>query len=60
MIDPWLTLPVKDVRLSLPLSMKDTEIRILFRDAKTIDNAIEQLQDLKAIIGDRRIFMDDQ
>lgn len=60
MFEPWITLPVKDVRIHLPMSMFDEEIRIMFRDVETIDKTIEQLQSLKERMPDMRIYMNDQ
>lgn len=44
---PWITVPVEDVRVHLPLSMADSDIRIMFRNADVIDKTIEQLENLK-------------
>ena len=49
---PWVTIPVKDVRVQLPLSMADTDIRIMFRNAEVIDETIEQLENLKKYMNE--------
>lgn len=53
MFEPWITIPVDGVRIQMPLSLFDGEVRIMFRDAETIDKTIEQLQNLKELIGNR-------
>ena len=58
MFKPWITVPVEDVRISLPLSMEDDTIRIMFRDVDAVDKTIEQLQNLKELLKDGRTFMD--
>lgn len=45
--EPWITVPVEDVRVHLPLSMQDTDICIMFRNPEVIDKTIEQLENLK-------------
>ena len=58
MFKPWITVPVEDVRITLPLSMEDDTIRIMFRNAEVVDKTIEQLQNLKELLKDGRTFMD--
>ena len=58
MFKPWITVPVEDVRISLPLSMEDDTIRIMFRNAEVVDKTIEQLQNLKELLKDGRTIMD--
>lgn len=47
MFDPWITVPVEDVRVHLPMRLSDDSIKILFRDITAIDKTIEQLEKLK-------------
>lgn len=47
MLLPWVEIPVKDIDLSLPLSMQDKNVRIMFRSSEAIDATIKQLEDLK-------------
>lgn len=54
---PWITIPAKDVRVELPTSLFDYDIRIMFKDVDTIDKTIEQLQNLKELMRDGRINM---
>lgn len=54
---PWITVPAEDIRIELPLSLYDDDIRIMFKDEEAIDKTIEQLQNLKELMGDRRINM---
>lgn len=58
MFKPWITVPIEDVRIPLPLSMEDDTIRIMFRNAEVVDKTIEQLQNLKELLKDGRTFMD--
>ena len=50
MILPWVNIPADDVRLQLPLSIHDADIKIMFRNTEVIDKTIEQLQNLKEIM----------
>lgn len=56
MFAPWITIPVKDIRIDLPLSMQDDTIRIMFRNVEAIDKTIEQLQNLKELVRDTEIL----
>lgn len=47
MFNPWITVPVEDVRVRLPMRLSDDSIKILFRDITAIDKTIEQLEKLK-------------
>lgn len=51
--EPWITIPANDVRIQLPLTIHDTEVRIMFKDVATIDKTIEQLEKLKNHIQER-------
>lgn len=53
MILPWITIPADDVRIQLPLSIFEGDVKIMFRDTKTIDNTIEQLQNVKALLAEK-------
>lgn len=44
---PWITVNVDDVRVHLPMSIHDKDIRIMFRNAEVIDETIKQLEELK-------------
>ena len=59
MFAPWITLPAKDIYVQLPLGIFDGDIKIMFRNTEVIDNAIQQLENLKEIMKDRRIYMGD-
>lgn len=59
MIAPWITLPAKDVYVQLPLGIFDGDIKIMFRNTEVIDSAIEQLQNLRGIMKEGRIYMGD-
>ena len=50
MIKPWITLPVAHISVQLPMSIFEGDIKIMFKDVETIDNAIEQLQNLKELL----------
>lgn len=50
MIKPWITLPVDHISVKLPMSIFEGDIKIMFKDVETIDNAIEQLQNLKELL----------
>lgn len=50
---PWITVPVKDVHIDLPLSMQDHDIRIMFRNVETVDKTIEQLQNLRELLKEK-------
>jgi hypothetical protein len=52
-IIPWVNIPADDVRLQLPLSMQDKDIRIMFRNTEVIDETIKQLQNLKEIMREK-------
>ena len=54
MFEPWVTIPIDDVRIQMPLSIFDGEVRIMFKDVESIDKTIEQLQNLKELIGNRK------
>lgn len=53
MILPWITIPADDIRLQLPLSIHDRDVKMMFRDTKTIDNTIEQLENLKQLMAEK-------
>lgn len=53
MILPWVNIPADDVRLQLPLSIHDADIKIMFRNTEVIDKTIEQLQNLKEIMREK-------
>lgn len=48
MFKPWISIPVDDARVSVDYTFGD--IRIMFKSAKTIDNVIEQLMNLRALV----------
>lgn len=50
MFKPWITIPVNDISMSLPKSIFDTEVRIMFKDESAVNNVIEQLEELKAVM----------
>ena len=56
MILPWITIPVKDIHLSLPLSMQDDTVRIMFRNAEAIDETIKKLEELRDRMPDEGCF----
>lgn len=56
MIAPWIEIPVEDIRVSLPMSMADNSMKIMFRSVKAIDETIEKLKDLKTRIPDEEIL----
>lgn len=55
MFQPWIDIPAKDVKLSLPLSMADENVRIMFRDSKTISETIEKLEKLKDLVEEMEL-----
>lgn len=59
MAKPWIEIPAKKVHIDLPISMHDDVIRIMFRDAETIDMAIEQLGVIKEFLKNERIIVND-
>lgn len=56
MIQPWIDIPVKDIHLSLPLSMQDNSVRIMFRSTEAIDETIEKLKNLRDIVEGTEIL----
>ena len=48
---PWISIPADDISISLPMSIFDDSVKIKFKDIDAIDNAINQLQILKEIMG---------
>lgn len=50
MFAPWITVPAEDVRLQLPMSIFDGDIKIMFRNVEAIDKTIEQLENLKQLM----------
>lgn len=50
MFEPWITIPANDVHISLPISIYEGNIKIMFRDENAIDKTIEQLQYLREFI----------
>lgn len=50
--DIWVTVPVSDVRIQMPNSMTDRDVKILFKDVETIDSVIAQLESIKEMIDD--------
>lgn len=56
MIAPWITIPVKDIHLDLPMSMADDSIKIMFRNVEAIDETIKKLEDLKTRMPDKEIL----
>ena len=59
MTKPWVEIPAKNIHIDLPISMNDNVIRIMFRDAETIDMVIEQLGIIKEFLKDERIIVND-
>lgn len=53
MILPWITIPADNIRIQLPLSIFEGDVKMMFRDTKTIDNTIEQLQNVKALLAEK-------
>ena len=47
MFDPWIKIPVEDVKIQLPMRLSDDSVNIMFRDITAIDKTIEQLEKLK-------------
>ena len=56
MIQPWINIPVKDIHVDLPLSMQDTDVRIMFRSVEAINETIRKLEDLKDIVAGTEIL----
>ena len=52
MSDLWITVPADDTRVVMPTSMDDKNIKIMFRDAETIESVIAQLESIKEMLGD--------
>jgi hypothetical protein len=50
MFAPWITIPADDVRVQLPMSIFDGDIKIMFRNAEVIDKTIEQMENLKELM----------
>lgn len=44
---PWVTVPADDIRVHLPMSIFDGDIKIMFRSPEVIDKVIEQMELLK-------------
>ena len=43
----WITLPVENVNIQLPTSMTKGDVKVSFNNVEAIDDAIEQLNELK-------------
>lgn len=43
----WITLPVENVNIQLPTSMAEGDVKVSFNNVEAIDDAIEQLNELK-------------
>jgi len=53
MFAPWITIPAEDVRVQLPMSIFDGNIKIMFRNTEVIDKTIEQLENLKELMREK-------
>lgn len=51
MSDLWVIVSSEDVRIQMPLSMDDRDVKIMFRNVETIDSVITQLESLRETIG---------
>lgn len=45
---PWVIIPVDNVMVAVDYDYGD--VRIIFKDTKTIDNVIEQLHNIRGIV----------
>ncbi len=52
MINPWVTVPVNDIRLMMPVNMEDRDVKFMLRDIETINSVIAQLESIKEMIND--------
>ncbi len=52
MINLWVTVPVNDIRIIMPVSMEDHNVNFMLRDVETIDSVIAQLESIKESIDD--------
>lgn len=43
----WITLPVENVNIQLPTIMTEGDVKVSFNNVEAIDDAIEQLNELK-------------
>lgn len=48
MFKPWISIPVEEAKVSVDYNFGD--IRIMFKSAKTVDNVIEQLMNLRSLV----------
>lgn len=54
MFMPWITIPAEDVRVQMPVSDYDGNVRIMFRDAAAVEKTIEQLVNLKDLLASKK------
>lgn len=54
MFMPWITIPAEDIRVQMPMSAHDGNVRIMFRDAAAVEKTIEQLENLKELLASKK------
>jgi hypothetical protein len=50
MFAPWITVPAEDIQIQVPLSIFESDFKIMFRNVEAIDKTIEQLENLKELM----------
>ncbi len=53
MFVPWVTIPADDIRIQLPLSICDGDIKLMFRNVEVIDKTIAQLQNVRELLQEK-------
>ena len=56
MLQPWIEVPVEDIRVTPPMSIHDSNFRIMFRNTDVIDATIKKLEELKTRMPSEEIL----
>lgn len=56
MLQPWIEIPVKDIRVNVPQSIFDGSFKIMFRNNEVIDETIKKLEELKTRMPSEEIL----
>lgn len=50
-IKPWLSIPMTDAKIAIDYDFG--ELRIMFKDAATVETAIKELEELKILLKEK-------
>lgn len=56
MLQPWIEIPVSDIRVRAPMSIFDGNFKIMFRNNDVIDETIKKLEELKTRMPSEEIL----